>query len=126
MNASGKRTLIITIAVILVIVAIILSVTLTNKNEISFDGNSGSLVQAMKNGEVKSLTLSGSYKVIVSYVDSSKKNAYCYIDSRTKFLETYNEIYYPESGTAPTVQAELVYDNPSTSSMLYSMIVPAI
>ena len=108
MNASGKRTLIITIAVILVVVAIILSVTLTNRNEISFDGNSGSLVQAMKNGEIKSLTLSGSYKVIVEYVDQTKKNAYCFIDSRTKFLETYNEIYYPETGTAPAVQAVFI------------------
>ena len=126
MNASGKRTLIITIAAILIIVAIILSVTLTNKNEISFDGNANSLVQSMKKGEIKSLTLSGSYKVIVEYVDSSKKNAFCFIDSRTKFLETYNEIYHPLAGDPPTTQAVLSYDNPSTSSMLYSMLVPAV
>ena len=126
MNASGKRTLIITIAAILIIVAIILSVTLTNKNEISFDGNANSLVQSMKKGEIKSLTLSGSYKVIVEYVDSSKKNAFCFIDSRTKFLETYNEIYHPSAGDPPTTQAVLSYDNPSTSSMLYSMLVPAV
>ena len=50
MNATGRRALIITIAAVLIVVAIILSVTLTNRNEISFDGKENSLIASMKAG----------------------------------------------------------------------------
>ena len=124
MNATGRRALIITIAAVLIVVAIILSVTLTNRNEISFDGKENSLIASMKAGEVKTLTLSGNYRVDIEYVDSNKKNAYCYIDSRSQFYEVYKSVY--ESENAPAVKAVIVYDNPSTSSTIFSLIVPAI
>lgn len=124
MNATGRRALIITIAAVLIVVAIILSVTLTNRNEISFDGKENSLIASMKAGEVKTLTLTGNYRVDIEYVDSNKKNAYCYIDSRSQFYEVYKSVY--ESENAPAVKAVIVYDNPSTSSTIFSLIVPAI
>ncbi|HKL93847.1 MAG TPA: ATP-dependent zinc metalloprotease FtsH [Clostridia bacterium] len=125
MNSSGRKTLLISAIIIMVIMAIVLATTLNAVPEIPFDGAETSLVEKLKANEIATLYIDGNYKVKIEYRVSTLRgeDAFCYIDDREKFIETYNSIYTANPGLA---KAELRYNNPSTSSTLMSMIIPLI
>ncbi|MDD4839757.1 MAG: ATP-dependent zinc metalloprotease FtsH, partial [Clostridia bacterium] len=124
MNSSGKKTLIIAALIVAIILAVVLATTLNAVPEIAFDGTENSLVEKLKANEIATLYIDGNYRVNIEYRVSTLRgdDAFCYIDSREKFLETYNAIYEDDT----LEKAQLSYDDPSTSSALLSMIIPII
>lgn len=124
-NSSGKKTLFIAALIVMVILAIVLATTLNATPEISFDGTEDSLVTKLKANQIATLYVDGNYKVKIEYRESTLRgeDAFCYIVSREKFIETYNAIY---EENPELEKAELRYDDPSTSSALLSMIIPLI
>lgn len=125
MNSGGRKTLIIAALIIAVILAIVLATSLNTVPEIAFDGSQDSLVEKLKANQIATLYIDGDFKVLIEYRTSTLRgdDAFCYIDSRDKFIETYNAVYEAN----PALQkAELRYNDPSTMSALMSMIIPLI
>ena len=125
MNFSGRKILIIAAMIVVVILIIVLATSLNAVPEVPFDGTPDSLVEKLKANEIKQVSVDGQYKVLIEYRQSTLRgsDAFCYIDGRDKFVETYNRVYEENPALE---KAELRYNDPSTSSTLISMIIPLI
>jgi cell division protease FtsH len=124
-NFSGRKILIIAAMIVVVILIIVLATSLNAVPEVPFDGTPDSLVEKLKANEIKQVSVDGQYKVLIEYRQSTLRgsDAFCYIDGRDKFVETYNRVYEENPALE---KAELRYNDPSTSSTLISMIIPLI
>ncbi len=124
MKPSTKRFLIIGAAALLIILAMVLVFTLTGPQEIPYlnaDNTSTTLEGFYKSGRVEAFEVVGNYKINIYLKGAEDSEYYAFISSRVMFEETLAR-WQAEGGPAVTV----AYDNPSTGSMLSSVIVPAL
>jgi cell division protease FtsH len=120
MKASTRRTIIIIAVVVLAILAIILAVSLTGPKEIAFSGTEQSLKALYEDGKIESLYISGAYKVKIKLVGESAYNYYAQIGGRSAFEDTL------ASWTAPQSPVMVVYDDPTSTSLWTSLVMPIV
>lgn len=127
MKASTRRMIIIIAVVALLILAIVLAVGLTGPKQVAYIGNENTLQSWYKEGKVDALMVEGGYKVKIKLVGEKGYNYFAYIGSRAVFLEDlqiWNEELKDQGRDTPAVT--VAFNDPSTSSMLSSILVPII
>ncbi len=124
MKTSTRRTLIIIGVVLLVIIAFVLAYELTRPTELSFKGPEGSLEQMLKNGEVEVIYIEGNYTANIKKIGDKGYNYVVHISSRSGFEEYLASL---DSTACPNIQEMIVvYDDPSSGSLLSSILVPLL
>ena len=119
MKTSTRRTLIIIGVIVLVILAFVLAYELTRPTEIVFSGVEGSFESMLKNGEVQAIYIEGNYTAKIKRTGDNAFKYVVHISSRTAF-EQY-------LATNPDASGVIVqYDDPSSGSLISSIIVPLI
>ncbi len=127
MKTSTKRTIIIVTIVLMVILAIVLAVSLTRPTEIAFSGGTNSLEGLFKSGKIEALYVEGAYTVKIKLVGEKGFGYFAYIDSRVQLNDTltkWNKDIKDAGGTP--VNVALQYSDPSSTSLLTSLIVPIL
>lgn len=125
MKSSSRRIFIIIAMIILFIVVFVLAYELTKPTELAFTGPGDSLEQMLASGQVQTLAIEGNYSVNIQKVGDKGYGYVVYIASRTQFLSDYEELL--EKTNCPNAnEITIVYDDPSSGSILSSIIVPII
>ena len=119
MKTSTRRTLIIIGVIVLVILAFVLAYELTRPTEIVFSGVEGSFESMLKNGEVQAIYIEGNYTAKIKRTGDNAFKYVVHISSRTAF-----EQYLATNPDASSVIVQ--YDDPSSGSLISSIIVPLI
>lgn len=132
MKPSTRRTIIIVSVIVLILLAIILAVSLSGPQEISWSD-----LERLYKGEITNeqgqvlvidqLFVSGSYRVDIKIQGEKSYSYFCYIPSRSDFLsdlKDWNNEIVASGGVVP--DPDLAYNDPSSSSMLSSLLVPII
>ncbi len=119
MKTSTRRTLIIIGVIVLVILAFVLAYELTRPTEIVFSGVEGSFESMLKNGEVQAIYIEGNYTAKIKRTGDNAFKYVVHISSRTAF-EQYLATNPDSSGVI------VQYDDPSSGSLISSIIVPLI
>ena len=128
MKPSTKRTIFIVAIVVLILLAIILAVSLSGPNEISWTDFTmlyqGNATDAAGNRLAIEAIAVGTYRIDIKIVGSNSYEYYCYIPSRTVFLDNIAALDFNGAGTGE--QPVIAFNDPSSSSMLSSLLVPLI
>lgn len=128
MKPSTKRTIFIVAIVVLILLAIILAVSLSGPNEISWTDFTmlyqGNATDAAGNRLAIEAIAVGTYRIDIKIVGSNSYEYYCYIPSRTVFLDNIAALDFNGAGTGE--QPAIAFNDPSSSSMLSSLLVPLI
>ena len=128
MKPSTKRTIFIVAIVVLILLAIILAVSLSGPNEISWTDFTmlyqGNATDAAGNKLAIEAIAVGTYRIDIKIVGSNSYEYYCYIPSRTVFLDNIAALDFNGAGTGE--QPVIAFNDPSSSSMLSSLLVPLI
>lgn len=119
MKTSTRRTLIIIGVIVLVILAFVLAYELTRPTEIVFSGVEGSFESMLKNGEVQAIYIEGNYTAKIKRTGDNAFKYVVHISSRTAF-----EQYLATNPDSANVIVQ--YDDPSSGSLISSIIVPLI
>lgn len=124
MKASTRRTLIIIAVVVLAILAIILAVSLTGPKYIPLKGSGDTFETLYGQGKIDSIYVSGSYIVKIKLVGDKSYNYYTQIDSRSAFLGhlTDTDIFPVQPAVTPNIE----FDDPTSSSVWTSLILPIV
>ncbi len=122
MKTSTRRTLIIVGVIVLVILAFVLAYELTRPTEIVFSGAEGSFESLLANGQIQAIYIEGNYTVKIKRTGDSAFKYFVNIDSRVAFSDKLNE--YKAAHLLDNVIVQ--YDNPSSGSLLSSIIVPIV
>lgn len=122
MKTSTRRTLIIVGVIVLVILAFVLAYELTRPTEIVFSGAEGSFESLLANGQIQAIYIEGNYTVKIKRTDDSAFKYFVNIDSRVAFSDKLKE--YKAANWLDNVIVQ--YDNPSSGSLLSSIIVPIV
>ena len=122
MKTSTRRTLIIVGVIVLVILAFVLAYELTRPTEIVFSGAEGSFESLLANGQIQAIYIEGNYTVKIKKTGDSAFKYFVNIDSRVAFSDKLNE--YKAANLLDNVVVQ--YDNPSSGSLLSSIIVPIV
>ena len=128
MKPSTKRTIFIVAIVVLILLAIILAVSLSGPNEISWTDFTmlyqGNATDGAGNRLAIEAIAVGTYRIDIKIVGSNSYEYYCYIPSRTVFLDNIAALDFNGAGTGE--QPVIAFNDPSSSSMLSSLLVPLI
>lgn len=122
MKTSTRRTLIIVGVIVLVILAFVLAYELTRPTEIVFSGAEGSFESLLANGQIQAIYIEGNYTVKIKKTGDSAFKYFVNIDSRVAFSDKLKE--YKAAHLLDNVIVQ--YDNPSSGSLLSSIIVPIV
>ena len=122
MKTSTRRTLIIVGVIVLVILAFVLAYELTRPTEIVFSGAEGSFESLLANGQIQAIYIEGNYTVKIKKTGDSAFKYFVNIDSRVAFSDKLKE--YKAANLLDNVVVQ--YDNPSSGSLLSSIIVPIV
>ena len=122
MKTSTRRTLIIVGVIVLVILAFVLAYELTRPTEIVFSGAEGSFESLLANGQIQAIYIEGNYTVKIKKTGDSAFKYFVNIDSRVAFSDKLKE--YKAANLLDNVIVQ--YDNPSSGSLLSSIIVPIV
>lgn len=122
MKTSTRRTLIIVGVIVLVILAFVLAYELTRPTEIVFSGAEGSFESLLANGQIQAIYIEGNYTVKIKRTGDSAFKYFVNIDSRVAFSDKLSE--YKAAHLLDNVIVQ--YDNPSSGSLLSSIIVPIV
>lgn len=127
MKPSTRRTIIIVSVIVLIALAIILALSLSGPKEIAFSGAGTTLENLYKEGKIETIYVDGGYRVNIKLVGEKSYSYFCYISSRSDIqdnLALWNLQIQNGGGQVPTVT--LVYNDPSSTSMLTSFLVPLL
>lgn len=127
MKPSTRRTIIIVSVIVLIALAIILALSLSGPKEIAFSGAGTTLENLYKEGKIDTIYVDGGYRVNIKLVGEKSYSYFCYISSRSDIqdnLALWNLQIQNGGGQVPTVT--LVYNDPSSTSMLTSFLVPLL
>lgn len=122
MKTSTRRTLIIVGVIVLVILAFVLAYELTRPTEIVFSGAEDSFESLLANGQIQAIYIEGNYTVKIKRTGDSAFKYFVNIDSRVAFSDKLKE--YKAANLLDNVVVQ--YDNPSSGSLLSSIIVPIV
>lgn len=125
MKPSTRRTIIIVSVVLLLIVAFILVFTLTGPKEINYSGTGDSLESWLKEGKVEALTVQGNYTVNIKLKGQDSYKYFANISSRAMLEDALNRwnAEVPEAGIG---EVKVAYNDPTSGSLLSSILVPII
>lgn len=127
MKPSTRRTIIIVSVIVLIALAIILALSLSGPKEIAFSGAGTTLENLYKEGKIDTIYVDGGYRVNIKLVGEKSYSYFCYISSRSDIqdnLALWDAQIIAGGGQVPTVT--LVYNDPSSTSMLTSFLVPLL
>ncbi|MFR5833655.1 MAG: ATP-dependent zinc metalloprotease FtsH [Acutalibacteraceae bacterium] len=127
MKPSTRRTIIIVSVIVLIALAIILALSLSGPKEIAFSGAGTTLENLYKEGKIDTIYVDGGYRVNIKLVGEKSYSYFCYISSRSDIqdnLTLWDTQIQNGGGQVPTVT--LVYNDPSSTSMLTSFLVPLL
>lgn len=127
MKPSTRRTIIIVSVIVLIALAIILALSLSGPKEIAFSGAGTTLENLYKEGKIDTIYVDGGYRVNIKLVGEKNYSYFCYISSRSDIqdnLALWDAQIIAGGGQVPTVT--LVYNDPSSTSMLTSFLVPLL
>lgn len=127
MKPSTRRTIIIVSVIVLIALAIILALSLSGPKEIAFSGAGTTLENLYKEGKIDTIYVDGGYRVNIKLVGEKSYSYFCYISSRSDIqdnLALWDLQIQNGGGQVPTVT--LVYNDPSSTSMLTSFLVPLL
>lgn len=119
MKQSTKKMMIVLAVILVIIVTIILVVNLTGPKEIAFSGNGDTLENLVKNGKIEAISFEGGYKINIKMAGEEKYNYFAHISYR-------DDVSAALASWSPGHSIVLVYDNPSSSSMAMSFIMPIL
>ena len=123
MKTSTKRTVIVIVVIALIVGAMILAYSLTGPKELYYKGtgvgNDSTFESLVKNGNVESVYIEGSYKVKIQIKGAEGYEYYAYIPSRTELAEDLAEWQGDKADTL-----KIVYNDPSSSANISSFILP--
>lgn len=127
MKPSTRRTIIIVSVIVLIALAIILALSLSGPKEIAFSGAGTTLENLYKEGKIDTIYVDGGYRINIKLVGEKSYSYFCYISSRSDIqdnLTLWDTQIKNGGGQVPTVT--LVYNDPSSTSMLTSFLVPLL
>lgn len=127
MKPSTRRTIIIVSVIVLIALAIILALSLSGPKEIAFSGAGTTLENLYKEGKIDTIYVDGGYRVNIKLVGEKSYSYFCYISSRSDIQDNitlWDTQIQNGGGQVPTVT--LVYNDPSSTSMLTSFLVPLL
>ena len=124
MKTSTRRTLIIVGVIVLVIIAFVIAYELTKPTEITFYGTENSLESMLKGRQVEAIYIEGNYSAKIKKVGEKGYAYFVNISSRTQFKEDLDAI--KASGTGLLDGVTVTFDDPSSGSLISSIVVPLI
>ena len=122
MNPTTRRTLIIVGVILLVIIAFVIAYELTRPTEINYQGTEDSFVEMLKRGEIQAIYIEGSYSANIQKKGDKGYGYFVNTQGRVAFSEVIKE--FTAAGLLDGVTVR--YDDPSSGSLLSSILVPLI
>ncbi len=122
MKPTTRRTLIIVGVILLVIIAFVIAYELTRPTEINYQGTEDSFVEMLKRGEIQAIYIEGSYSANIQKTGDKSYGYFVNTQGRVAFSEVIKE--FTEAGLLDGVTVR--YDDPSSGSLLSSILVPLI
>ena len=122
MKPTTRRTLIIVGVILLVIIAFVIAYELTRPTEINYQGTEDSFVEMLKRGEIQAIYIEGSYSANIQKKGDKGYGYFVNTQGRVAFSEVIKE--FTAAGLLDGVTVR--YDDPSSGSLLSSIIVPLI
>lgn len=122
MKTSTRRTLIIVGVIVLVILAFVLAYELTRPTKINYQGTEDSFVEMVKRGEIQSIYIEGNYTAKIQKKGEKGFGYFVNTQGRVAFSDVIKE--YSAAGLLDNVVVQ--YDDPSSGSLLSSIIVPIV
>ena len=122
MKPTTRRTLIIVGVILLVIIAFVIAYELTRPTEINYQGTEDSFVEMLKRGEIQAIYIEGSYSANIQKKGDRGYGYFVNTQGRVAFSEVIKE--FTEDGLLDGVTVR--YDDPSSGSLLSSILVPLI
>lgn len=122
MKPTTRRTLIIVGVILLVIIAFVVAYELTRPTEINYQGTEDSFVEMLKRGEIQAIYIEGSYSANIQKKGDRGYGYFVNTQGRVAFSEVIKE--FTADGLLDGVTVR--YDDPSSGSLLSSILVPLI
>ena len=115
MKPSTRRTVVIISVIVLILLAIILAVSLSGSDHVIYS----SFLAALKDGQIDEIYFNGSYRIDFSLVGEDGLKYYTYYRS-----SAYGQVM--EAIEASGAAVEYDFNDPSSSSLLSSLLMPII
>ena len=115
MKPSTRRTVVIISVIVLILLAIILAVSLSGPDHVIYS----SFLAALKDGQIDEIYFNGSYRIDFSLVGEDGLRYYTYYRS-----SAYGQVM--EAIEASGAAVEYDFNDPSSSSLLSSLLMPII
>lgn len=122
MKPTTRRTLIIVGVILLVIIAFVLAYELTRPTEINYQGTDDSFVGMLERGEIQSIYIAGNYTAKIQKRGDKGYGYFVNTQGRVAFSDIIKD--YSEAGKLDGVVVR--YDDPSSGSLVSSILVPLI
>lgn len=122
MKPTTRRTLIIVGVILLVIIAFVLAYELTRPTEINYQGTDDSFVGMLERGEIQSIYIEGNYTAKIQKRGDKGYGYFVNTQGRVAFSDIIKD--YSEAGKLDGVVVR--YDDPSSGSLVSSILVPLI
>ena len=126
MKPSARRAIIIVSVGLLILLAIALALSLSGPKEIYFSGEENSFETLYKAGKIDTVYVDGGYRVNIKLVGEKNYSYYCFVSSRSEVLETLDRWDDELAGGQTKPSVKIVYNDPSSASMLTSFLVPLL
>lgn len=122
MKPTTRRTLIIVGVILLVIIAFVIAYEVTRPHEVVYQGDKDSFVEMLKRGEIKAIYIEGSYTAKLLVGNDKSYGYFVNTQGRVAFSDAIKE--FTDAGLLDGVVVR--YDDPSSGSLLSSILVPLI
>lgn len=122
MKPTTRRTLIIVGVILLVIIAFVIVYELTRPTEINYQGTDDSFVGMLERGEIQSIYIEGNYTAKIQKRGDKGYGYFVNTQGRVAFSDIIKD--YSEAGKLDGVVVR--YDDPSSGSLVSSILVPLI
>lgn len=122
MKPTTRRTLIIVGVILLVIIAFVIAYELTRPTEINYQGTDDSFVGMLERGEIQSIYIEGNYTAKIQKRGDKGYGYFVNTQGRVAFSDIIKD--YSEKGKLDGVVVR--YDDPSSGSLVSSILVPLI
>ena len=122
MKPTTRRTLIIVGVILLVIIAFVIAYELTRPTEIVYQGSDDSFIGMLKRGEIQSIYIEGNYTAKIQKKGDKGYSYFVNTQGRVAFSDVIKD--YTAAGLLDGVVVR--YDDPSSGSLLSSILVPLI
>lgn len=122
MKPTTRRTLIIVGVILLVIIAFVIAYELTRPTEINYQGTEDSFVEMLKRSEIQAIYIEGNYSANIQKKGDKGYGYFVNTQGRVAFSEVIKE--FTAAGLLDGVTVR--YDDPSSGSLLSSILVPLI